>query len=64
MHDNPGVYIKSHPKEPEPLPVVEFHISMSSQSLDMSRKKVEDAAAQLTKLVQERNGVVEEIEDG
>ncbi len=64
MHDNPGVYIKSHPKEPEPLPVVEFHISMSSQSLDMSRKKVEDVAAQLTKLVLEKNGVVEEIEDG
>lgn len=64
MHDNPGVYVKSHPKEPEPLPVIEFHISSYSRSLELSRKKVEDAAAQLSRLVHEKKGKVEEIEGG
>jgi len=64
MHDNQGVYIKSHPKEPEPLPVIEFHLSMSSESPEVSRRKVEDAAAQLTKLVLEHRGKIEEVKEG
>ena len=62
MHNNAGVYIKSHPKEPEPLPVIEFHLSMSSDLLETSRQKVENAALQLTKLIQENRGKTEEIE--
>jgi len=64
MHNNTGVYIKSHPKEPEPLPVIEFHLSMSSESLETSKQKVENAALQLTKLVRENKGKTEEIDGG
>ncbi len=61
MNDNTGVYIKSHPKEPEPLPVIEFHLSMSSESLEASRQKVENASFQLAKLVRGKKGRIEEI---
>ncbi len=55
MHDNPSVYIKSHPKGRENSPHMELHLSTSTKDLEKPEEKLRKAIDQLIKLV-ERNG--------
>jgi len=56
MHDNPYIYIKSHPKGAERIPRIEFHFSTTSKNFGVARKRVSKAFVQLSELIQEKGG--------
>ena len=58
MHDNSGVYIKSHPKGEENLPHIEIHFSMMAGNEAEAREKLHKAVGQLEGLVTKNNGKV------
>jgi nicotinamide-nucleotide amidase len=58
MHDNPYVYIKSHPKGAEKKPHLEIHFSTTAKDTKTAKKRLEKAIIQLSKLVQENNGKI------
>jgi nicotinamide-nucleotide amidase len=58
MHDNPCVYIKSHPKREEGKPHIELHFSTSGTPSDKAEEKLEKAAAQLSGLIVKAGGDV------
>jgi nicotinamide-nucleotide amidase len=54
MHDNPYIYIKSHPgHRGEGKPHLELHLSTTAQDLDTAKKRVTKAFIQVTELIQE-----------
>jgi molybdenum cofactor synthesis domain-containing protein len=61
MRENPRVYIKSHPKAPEPRPLIELHFSTTSEHLELAEEEVEKAARMLTQLVVEHKGSIREV---
>jgi molybdenum cofactor synthesis domain-containing protein len=61
MRNYPRVYIKSHPKAPEPIPIIELNFSTSSKSLDTAKSDVENACRELAGLISSQGGRVEEI---
>jgi nicotinamide-nucleotide amidase len=56
MHNNPYVYIKSHPKGAERIPRIEFHLSTTAKDSSTARKHVSKALVQLSELIQEKGG--------
>jgi hypothetical protein len=48
MHDNPLVYIKSHPKGKENKSFIELHLSTSGQVADIPQERLTKAATQNT----------------
>jgi nicotinamide-nucleotide amidase len=56
MHNNPYVYIKSHPKGAERIPRIEFHLSTTAIDPNTARKRVTKALVQLSELVQKKGG--------
>ena len=58
MHDNPYVYIKSHPKFEERFPHLEFHLSTTAGNSEVAKKRVEKALIQLSKGLQEKGGKI------
>jgi nicotinamide-nucleotide amidase len=58
MHNNPYVYIKSHPKGAERVPRIEFHLSTTAKDSTTARKHVTKALLQLSELVQEKGGKI------
>ena len=62
MHDNPHVYIKSHPKGAEPVPRLELHFSTTAESPQVARQRVSRALIQLSELVQAKGGKVKPIQ--
>jgi molybdopterin-biosynthesis enzyme MoeA-like protein len=62
MHDNPSVYIKSHPKCREATltftPHIEFHLSTFGKPLDKPEEQLEKAATQLAGLIKKNRGQV------
>jgi nicotinamide-nucleotide amidase len=58
MHNNPHVYIKSHPKGAERVPRIEFHLSTTAKDSSTARKHVSKALIQLTELIQEKGGKI------
>jgi hypothetical protein len=42
------VYIKSHPKAPEPRPLIELHFSTTSQTLAAAKEDVENAVEEIS----------------
>ena len=58
IHDNPHVYIKSHPKASEPHPWIELHLMTASESKDTAEKRVEAAAEKISQLILEHGGKV------
>jgi nicotinamide-nucleotide amidase len=58
MHDNSGVYIKSHPKGKEDRPHMEIHFSIKSKEAEKAEEKLRKAIAQLSRLVEESGGKV------
>lgn len=61
MHNNPYVYLKSHPKGPERIPRIEFHFSTTSKNSGVARKRVSKAFVQLSELIQEKGGKIRPI---
>ena len=59
MHDNPYVYIKSHPKAAEPTPLIELHLTTTSESKEEAKNHVEEAAKQISQLISEHGGKIE-----
>jgi len=61
MHDNPHVYIKSHPYGSEGVPHLELHFSTTAQNSNIARKHVSRALLQITELLQAKGGKVKPI---
>jgi nicotinamide-nucleotide amidase len=51
MRDNPGVYVKSHPKGRESKPHIEIHVSTTSMDDERAEAKLERAIKQLSDMV-------------
>ena len=58
MHDNPYVYIKSHPKFEERVPHLELHLSTTAEESKTARKLVGKALVQLSETIQEKGGKI------
>ncbi len=58
MHDNPHVYIKSHPKGAERIPRIEFHLSTTAEDSKVARNRVSKAFAQLSEIIQRKGGKI------
>jgi nicotinamide-nucleotide amidase len=58
MRDNPGIYVKSHPKGEENLPHIEIHLSAMGANAEEAKEKLDKAAAQLSSLIARNKGKV------
>jgi nicotinamide-nucleotide amidase len=56
MHDNPSVYIKSHPKGEENKPHMEIHFSIKAKDAEKPEEKLQKAIVQLSSLVEKSGG--------
>jgi len=61
MHDNPYIYIKSHPKGEERVSHIELHFSTTAENAGLAKKRVGKALTQLSELIQEKGGKVKPI---
>ncbi|UCE15488.1 MAG: nicotinamide mononucleotide deamidase-related protein [Candidatus Bathyarchaeota archaeon] len=61
MHDNPYVYIKSHPRGEETIPHIELHFSTTAENTGLAKKRVSKTLLQLSELIQEKGGKVKPI---
>ena len=59
MHNNPYVYIKSHPKDAEPIPIIELHLSTTLESREKAENYVETVAKQISQKIIEHGGKIE-----
>jgi len=64
MHDNPYVYVKSHPKVSERVSHLELHLSTTSADGKLARQHVGRALIQISELIQQKGGKTEPIEAG
>jgi nicotinamide-nucleotide amidase len=58
MHDNQGVYIKSHPKGEEDKPHMELHFSISGKEAEKPEEKLQKAITQLSSLIERSSGKI------
>ena len=58
MHDNPGVYVKSHPRGEENKPHMEIHFSIRAKDREEPEEKLQKAIIQLSSLIEKSNGKV------
>jgi molybdenum cofactor synthesis domain-containing protein len=56
MHDNPCVYIKSHPRGEEEKPHIELHFSTTAKDSKIAKKWLGKAVVQLSELVEKSGG--------
>jgi nicotinamide-nucleotide amidase len=56
MQDNPGVYVKSHPKGREDKPHMEIHMSTTADDAEKAEEKLQRAVVQLSSLIEEVGG--------
>jgi len=57
MHDNPYVYIKSHPgREGEKKPRLELHLTTTAKDLKLAKNRVGKTLIEITELVQQKGG--------
>ncbi len=61
MHDNPYVYIKSHPKGEETVSRIELHFSTTAENTGLAKKRVSKALIQLSELIQEKGAKVKPV---
>jgi nicotinamide-nucleotide amidase len=64
MHDNPHVYIKSHPKGAERIHRIEFHLSTTADSSNVARNRVSKALAQLCEIIEKKGGEIKTTHKG
>ncbi len=62
MHDNPHVYIKSHPKGGERISKLEFHLSTTAESPSVARKLLSKAFVQISEFVLKKGGKIKPVE--
>ena len=58
MHDNLGVYIKSHPRGEENEPHMEIHFSSTTKDAETAEEKLQKAIVQLSSLIEKSSGKV------
>lgn len=58
MQDNPGVYVKSHPRGSENQPNIEIHLSTMAGTGQKSLEKLRNTMMQLSKTITETGGKV------
>jgi nicotinamide-nucleotide amidase len=58
MHDNPYVYIKSHPKGEEKKPHIEIHFSTTAKDSKTAKDRLGKAIIQLSELAQKNGGKI------
>jgi nicotinamide-nucleotide amidase len=58
MHDNPYVYIKSHPRGAEKKPHIEIHLSTTAKDSKNAKDHLGKAIIQLSELIKEKGGKV------
>ncbi|MEA2089618.1 MAG: molybdopterin-binding protein [Thermoproteota archaeon] len=58
MHDNPCVYVKSHPKGGEKISRIEFHFSTTAKHSEVARQRVSRALTQLSEMIREKGGKI------
>lgn len=56
MHENPYVYIKSHPKGGERTSRIELHFSTTARESETAKKRVGRAVVQLSELIRGKGG--------
>jgi len=64
MHDNPYVYIKSHPQGAERIPRIEFHLSTIAKDSTLARNRVSKALAQLSEIIEKKGGKIKTTHKG
>ena len=62
MHDNPQVYIKSHPKGRDTKPHMELHLSTSGKPAENPQERLSKAAVQLSVLIEKAGGKVVKLD--
>ena len=62
MHDNPLIYIKSHPKSRESRPHMELHLSTTGNPSENPEKRLSKAALELAGLIEKAGGEVVKTE--
>jgi molybdenum cofactor synthesis domain-containing protein len=58
MHDNPYVYIKSHPRGQERIPHLELHMSTTAEDSATAKSRVSRAIIQITETIQAKGGKI------
>jgi nicotinamide-nucleotide amidase len=58
MQDDPGVYVKSHPKGREGKPHIEVHVSTTGDDAEKAEEQLRQAVEQLCSLIREIGGKV------
>ena len=58
MNDNPGVYVKSHPKGRENKPHMELHFSVKGREAEKPEEKLQKAIVELSGLIEKSNGKI------
>jgi len=59
MHDNPYIYIKSHPgQRGEGKPHIELHLSTTAQASERAKNRIAKALLQITELAQAKGGKI------
>lgn len=61
MHDNPYVYIKSHPKAAEKTPHLELHFSTTSDEAKLARQRVSKALIQMSETIHMKGGKIKPV---
>jgi len=61
MHDNPYVYIKSHPKGEEKTSKIELHFSTTSADAEMAKNRVGRAIIQISEMIKKKGGKIRPI---
>lgn len=63
MHDNPKIYIKSHPKRAEPIPLIELHFMTASKTEEKAKGRLKAAINQIVALLSEHGGKIEKLSE-
>jgi molybdopterin-biosynthesis enzyme MoeA-like protein len=58
MHDNPYIYIKSHPKGEEGKPHMEIHFSTTAKDSKIAKNRLGKAIIQLSELIERNRGKI------
>ncbi|MEM2111938.1 MAG: nicotinamide mononucleotide deamidase-related protein [Candidatus Bathyarchaeia archaeon] len=59
MHDNPYVYVKSHPRVSEKSSHIELHFSTTSKNQGLAKQRIEQAITQISEIIQDKGARVQ-----
>jgi nicotinamide-nucleotide amidase len=58
MQNNPGIYIKSHPKGREDKSHIEVHVSTTAEDAERAKERLRKAVIQLSGVIEESGGKI------